>query len=106
MSSAADISCSVAFRASVSRDGGGEVALAAAVGEHVGDRCVDRMQIEPGLAQPLLQRANRRVIVIIEVASRREHLDRFESVRRDLEQVGLLQPLFVIEVSRNAKSSS
>jgi hypothetical protein len=37
------------------------------------------------------------------MASGCEHLDRFKSVRRDLEQVGFLQPLFVIEVGGNAK---
>ena len=53
-------------------------------------------------SQPLSD-ANRRVVVIVEVASRGEDLDGLESVRGNFEQVRLLQPLFVIEVSGNTK---
>ena len=67
----------------------GEGTLRAPVRKHIGDRRVDGMQVEPGLGEPLLQRSNRRRVVIVEVASRREHLDGFKSVRRNLEQMRL-----------------
>ena len=83
--------------------GSGEVALRLAVCEHVRDRRVDGMQIEPCLGQPVPQRANRRLVVVVEVASRGEHLDGLEAMCGDLEEMGLLQPLFVIQVSGDAK---
>ena len=52
------------------------------------------MQVEPGFREPVLQRSNRSRVVIVEVASRGEHLDGFESVRRNLEQlIGMLAKL-------------
>ena len=81
----------------------GKGALRAPVRKHIGDRRVDGMQVEPGLGEPILQGSNRRGVVIVEVASRREHFDGFKSVRRNLEQMRLLQPLFVIQVSRHSK---
>ena len=57
----------------------------------------------PASASHSFSVSNRRRVVIVEVAARGEHLDRLESVRRNLEQVRLLQPLFVVEVRRNSK---
>ena len=61
--------------------------LPAAAGEALGDRRVHAVQLEPGLGQPLLQVGDGRRVVVVEMRPRREHLDRLEAVRRDLEQV-------------------
>ena len=82
---------------------GGEVALAPAVRKYVGDGRVDGMQVEPGLGQPLLQRIQSRPRRDSRSGFAWRTLRRVESVRRNLEQVRLLQPLFVIQVSRDAK---
>ena len=65
------------------------------------DRRVDAVQLEPGFGQPLLQVRDRRRVVVVEVRARREHLDRLEAVRRDLEQMIAAQPLAVVEVRRH-----
>ncbi len=78
--------------------GGRERALAAAVGEHVGDGRVDGVQRESRLLQPFLQSARGGLDVIVEVAARREHFDAVESVRRDLQQVIPREALAVIEM--------
>src|SRR5207245_4050394 len=66
-------------------------------------RRVNRVQFEPGAGQPFLQVRDRRRVVIIEMASRREELDRLESMRRDVEQVLARQPLAVKEVRRDSE---
>ena len=43
--------------------------------------------VETGFREPLLQVGDDRRVVVVEVRARREHLDRVEAVRRDLEQV-------------------
>ena len=62
------------------------------------NRCVDAMQLETRLRQPLLQIGDSRWVVIIEMGARREDLDGLETMRRDLDQVIPAQPQIVVEV--------
>ena len=103
MFSAASISRSVAFRASLSRSAVEKFRWHLPFANTSVMGAWTECRVEPGLGQPLLQRTNRGCVVIVEVAPRGEHFDRVKPVRRNLEQVRLLQPLFVIEVRRDAK---
>src|SRR5687768_12160437 len=80
-----------------------EAPLSASVGEHVRDWRVNRVQNDSCFGEPVFQRSNRGAVVIVEVTSRRKYLDGFKSAYRDVDQVRLLQPLFVIQVGRHSK---
>ena len=73
--------------------------------EAVGDRRVNAVQLETRVREPLLQVRHRRRVVVIEVRARREQLERFESVRGDLQQMFAAQPLTVVEMRRHAELS-
>ena len=64
-------------------------------------RCMDGVQRQSGRGQPLLQIRHCRGIVVVEMRSRREHLDRLEPMRRDLEQMITGKTLTVVEVCRD-----
>jgi hypothetical protein len=66
---------------------------------------VHAVQHEPGFGEPLLELGNRRGAVIVEMRPRGEELHRFESVRRDLEQMVARQPLRVVKMRRHAELS-
>ena len=69
------------------------------------DRRVQAAQRESRARQPLLQVRNRGWIAVIEVRARREDLDRFESVRRNLDEMSPAQALMVVEVRRHPELS-
>jgi hypothetical protein len=56
-------------------------------------------QLQAGVGKPLLQIADHRRVVIVEVRARGEHLDHFEPVRRDRLQV-IAGEAFVMEEMR------
>ena len=103
MFSAVSISCSVAFRASLSRTAVEKVRCARPFANTSVIGAWTECRSSLASREPTLQRSNRGRVVIVEVASRGEHLDGFKSVRRNLEQMRLLQPLFVIQVGRHSK---
>ena len=61
---------------------------------------MDAVQRQARLRQPGLQVGDGGLVVIVEVAACREHLDGLEPVRRDFEQVLACEPAAVIQVRR------
>ena len=66
---------------------------------------MNAVQLETGVREPLLQVGDGRRVVVVEVRACREELERFESVRGDLQQVFAAQPLTVVEMRRHAELS-
>ena len=75
-----------------------------AVGEAGADRGVDAVQRQPRVVEPLAERANGRLVVIVEVRSRGKQLDAVQAVRRDLDEVLAVEALVVKEVRGHAKT--
>ena len=71
--------------------------------EALGDRGVNAMKLEARIRQPRLEVGDGGGVVVIEVRAGGEQLDRFEAIRRDLQQMLPAEPLTVIETRRDAK---
>jgi hypothetical protein len=69
--------------------------------ETLANRCVDAVQFEASVSQPLLQVGHRRRIVVVEMRAGGEQLDTIESVRANLDQMLASQPLAVVKVRRH-----
>ncbi len=65
---------------------------------------VDRVQVEPRVAQPAGERINRRLVVVVEVADRGEQLDLAETEFGQLLQVLGRQRPVVVEMRRDAEA--
>ncbi len=62
------------------------------------------MELQPGVGQPVGESADRLFVVVIEMGTGGEQLDRVESVRRDVYEVLPRQPRFVKQVCRYAET--
>jgi hypothetical protein len=61
------------------------------------------MQLETRFGQPFAEGPNRVGVTVIEMRARREHFERLESVRRDMDEMLAVQTLFVKQMRRDAE---
>ena len=66
---------------------------------------MNRVELEPGVAEPRREGIDRGRVVIVEMGAGREDLDGLETVSRNLQQMVPPEPLGVIEVRRDTESS-